>query len=374
MNARKIVDQMMMGRLSRRDVLKAMTASGLVLVSQPVFVKPVRAEGEITYFTWSGYELPEFHPAYIEKYGGSPNIAFFGNEEEGLQKMLAGFQADIMHPCTYSVPRWKDAGQVKAIDTSRLEYWDDVFPNLKEIPGSKIDGEIYLAPFDWGNSSVIARVDMLKDDKYIKENSWAILYDEAYDQQLAMFDSETGAVGVPAMVLGYKNIWTMDDDQLAEVRKLMRKQREILRFYWSSQTEAVNAIAAGELAASYAWNEAMVALTDQGIEAIYMNPKEGIWTWVCGLAMNANGPGDEQAKYDFINAMMDPEVGAYLIDAYGYGHSNEKSFTMVDPARLAQLGISTPDELIARSVFIEEVPNPWKDKYIQLFDEVKAGI
>ena len=79
----------------------------------------------------------------------------------------------------------------------------------------------------------------------------------------------------------------MTDEQLGEVRKLMRKQREILRFYWSSQTEAVNAIAAGELAASYAWNEAMVALTDQGIEAIYMNPKEGIWTWVCGLAMNA---------------------------------------------------------------------------------------
>ena len=96
----------MMGRLGRRDVLKAMAASGLALVSQPVFVKPSRAEGEVTYFTWSGYELPEFHPSYIEQYGGSPNISFFGNEEEGLQKMLTGIQAELMRLCTHTVTRW----------------------------------------------------------------------------------------------------------------------------------------------------------------------------------------------------------------------------------------------------------------------------
>jgi spermidine/putrescine transport system substrate-binding protein len=374
MDARNLIDRWMLGRLSRRELGRAMTAAGVALVAHPVFVKPVRAAEEVSVFTWSGYELPEFHPAYTEKYGGGPTFAFFGAEEEALQKMMAGFTPDLMHPCTYSVPRWRDAGQLKTIDTSRLAHWDDLFPNLKSIPGALIDGETYLAPYDWGNSSVIARVDKLKGDKYINEHSWAILYDEDYDQQLAMFDSETAAVAVPAMVLGYENPWTMDDDQLAEVRMLMQKQRSLLRFYWSSQTEVVNAIAAGELAAAYAWNEAMVELTRQGIEAIYMNPKEGIWTWVCGLALHANGPGDEQAAYDFIDAMLAPESGAYLIDQYGYGHSNQKSFEMVEQDRLVQLGISTPQELISRSVFIEEVPNPYKDKYIQLLEEVKAGM
>ncbi len=57
----------------------------------------------------------------------------------------------------------------------------------------------------------------------------------------------------------------------------MRHQRHILRFYWTDQNSAEQAIASGELVASNAWNSAYLTLKDQ-VPVAYMVPKEGIYT------------------------------------------------------------------------------------------------
>jgi spermidine/putrescine-binding protein len=105
-----------------------------------------------------------------------------------------------------------------------------------------------------------------------------------------------------------------------------------------------------------------------------MNPKEGILTWVCGLVLIEGGPGDEQAKYDFIDAMTAPESGQFFIDTYGYGHSNMKAFEAVPLKRLEELGISSPTALFAQGVFIAEIEPSLREKYIAMFEQVKAGI
>ena len=75
-----------------------------------------RPKSTITVFDWSGYEDPAFHEAFTEKHGFSPNFAFFADEEEGFQKLRAGFKADLAHPCSQSVPRWREAGLLEPID------------------------------------------------------------------------------------------------------------------------------------------------------------------------------------------------------------------------------------------------------------------
>jgi spermidine/putrescine-binding protein len=105
-----------------------------------------------------------------------------------------------------------------------------------------------------------------------------------------------------------------------------------------------------------------------------MNPKEGILTWVCGLSIIEGASGDEQAAYDFIDAMIAPESGKQLIEQFGYGHSNRKSFDLADKNRLTELGLSDPDALFAQGVFLEEVPPETKEKYVTIYEQVKAGL
>jgi len=233
-----------------------------------------------------------------------------------------------------------------------------------------MDGQPYFIPFDWGNSSVLYRTDLVDTNT----DSWMLLFDEKYAGRIANYDSVDGAIPAAALALGFRNIASLDDDQLAQVRELLVKQRPLLRYYWTDNAAIEQSMAAGEVVAAYAWNSSYHALKSAGVPVAYMNPKEGILTWVCGLALIEGGSGDEEAAYFFIDAMLDPQSGKQLIEQFGYGHSNRKSFELADKNRLTELGLSDPDALFAQGVFLEEVPPPTKEKYVRMFEEVKAGL
>ena len=77
--------------ISRRGFNRALLLSGLAVLATPHFAPVARAQQRITYFTWAGYDLPEFHQAYNSRYGGEPGYAYFGDSEEAFQKLRQGF-------------------------------------------------------------------------------------------------------------------------------------------------------------------------------------------------------------------------------------------------------------------------------------------
>ena len=66
------------------------------------------------------------------------------------------------------------------------------------------------------------------------------------------------------MLLGYENIFELNDEQLVEVHKMVEIQRDNMRMYWSDQTKAAQVLASRALVASYGWNDANVTLKPQG--------------------------------------------------------------------------------------------------------------
>ena len=60
---------------------------GLALAALPLVPRRARAAGEITFMTWVGYDTPEAMPAYVAKYGGTPDFTIFGEEEEGQARL-----------------------------------------------------------------------------------------------------------------------------------------------------------------------------------------------------------------------------------------------------------------------------------------------
>ncbi|MBN36608.1 MAG: hypothetical protein CMM46_17885 [Rhodospirillaceae bacterium] len=374
MVSRDPVDQLLSGRMDRRTLHKTMSALGLSLAATSLGGQGASAQdgNEVEYFTWAGYELPEFHQAYIDKHGVSPDISYFSGTSEAKSKILAGFQVDVIHPCSGSVTEWYAAGIIEPIDTSRLKYWGDYFEPLRNISSTKTpNGESLFIPWDWGNSSILYRTDLVD----IEEESWGLLFDERYKGRLATYDAPQPGVQVAAQVLGFTNLDSLNDQQLAEIRVLLEKQRELLRFYWESQSEAGQAMVNGELVATYAWNDLYKTVSDQGLPVKYMAPKEGARNWVCGfvLANQESRTASDEKIYDFLDAMMSAEAGAYLIDAYSYGASNEKSFDMVPAERIAETGLSDPEAFLAKGI-LAPIPPEFDEKYILLWEEVKLGM
>ncbi len=74
----------------RSPSLLSRLSAGLLLSTLmllPISSGPARADDSLTVFDWAGYEEPEFHPAYVEKYGAGPTFAFFADEDEAFEKM-----------------------------------------------------------------------------------------------------------------------------------------------------------------------------------------------------------------------------------------------------------------------------------------------
>jgi spermidine/putrescine transport system substrate-binding protein len=358
--------------ISRRQAMQALSAVGVGVVAQPVLSSAARADSdpaEMINLTWSGYDVPELFPQYVEKYGTLPSFSYFSSQDEAMQKVRAGFPADVWHPCSSNTRRFTDAGTVTAIDTSRLEHWNDFWPELQTMEGVVVYDEVHLVPCDWGNTSICYRTDVFGEDY---DESWAMILDPAYAGRISVPDSTDNLVGV-ALAIGI-DPYTMTDEQLQLVKEAMQAQRDNVRFYWESATEILQAMAAGEIDLAVCWNETVVHLSREGIPVKFANPKEGLVTWVCGLVHNPGGEADEQLVYDFINAWTSPEAGHFLINDYGYGHSNMKSFETVPPERLAELGLVSPGEMLSRTMFAIEGPAGMRDKWNIVLDEVRLGM
>jgi spermidine/putrescine-binding protein len=146
----------------------------------------------------------------------------------------------------------------------------------------------------------------------------------------------------------------------------------MLLFYWSDPTQIEQSLAAGEIAGAYAWNSAYMNLRRQGVPVSYMQPREGMLTWFCGLVLMQDRKVDDATCYEFIDAMLAPETGLWLIENFGFGHANAKSFELAGPDLAAALALpADPAAMFANTVVMPPMQPAVRQKYIAMFEEAK---
>jgi spermidine/putrescine-binding protein len=359
------------GRIDRREFHRVMAGLGLGLVAVSAFGRKAGAASNLVYFTWGGYDDPAFRQPYIAKYGDGPEFVFYGHTDEGFLKLQQGFRADVAHPCMHDVQKWRDAGLIEAIDPAKIAEWDNLIPALRDADGLMADGKHWLVPWEWGSSSIIYRTDKVTFDT----ESYALLTDERYKGRIAAPDAFDEIYQVAAVLAGVKHPLALEEPEYEPVQAQMRAIFTQLKFLWSDPTVVEQALASGELDLAWGWPNSFSNLRNQGLPVAYMlNPKEGIVTWLCGLARLKGGKASEEEVYDFINALLDPQSGKALIENFGYGHSNARSLEQVDKAKLAQLGMDGDvAQFLAAGNFLGAMPVDQRQRLIDMWESTKAG-
>jgi spermidine/putrescine transport system substrate-binding protein len=330
-------------------------------------------DADLIIFDWSGYEAPEFHPDYIAKHGGSPTFAFFGDEDEAFEKLRAGFKADLSHPCSQSVVKWREAGLIEPIDPSKITAWKDLNPGImamKDLATTE-DGTVWFMPWDWGNTMLTYNHEKV-DEKDIQ--SLKAFADPKFKDRVSIGDNVDDAYALASLAIGL-NDWTkMTDAQFQEASAFLREVHKNVRLYWTDNTEIVQAMSGGEVDLAWAWNDASVQSSIGGapIKA-KKDTAEGLSTWVCGYVRLKGAPGSEEKTYEFLNAVNTPEVAQYLLADWGYGHANAKAMETIDPAVVAEKGYDNVEQFVNKTLFQAPVPAELKLKMIAEFEKIKAG-
>lgn len=351
--------------------MKKMTLGALALSVASAPLAATAGGADLTVFDWSGYEDTGFFGSYMEEYNEAPSYTFFGSQEEAFTKLQSGFTADLAHPCSDAVRKWVAADLIKPLDPAKLDHWDALLPQIKEVDGIMIDGEVYMMPFEWGNTGLIYRTDKIADDAI----SLQLLADPAYQGKVAIPDAASSAYALAALATGNAADYTkMSDEQFQEASDYLRKVHPNVRFYWSDAGQMDQAMASGELEMGWAWNQSELNLIWNDTPAKMMRDVDkGIATWVCGYVHLKSSTASDDQVYDLLNALSAKESGKYIIESWGYPHGNSEAFEIADQELIATYGFDDVDQFFEGSLFFDAVDPALEARMLKEFERIKSG-
>jgi spermidine/putrescine transport system substrate-binding protein len=321
-------------------------------------------------FQWEDYVQAPFFKAYEDQFHEKPGTAIFADEDEALAKMRAGYKPDVMGPCLYSLPRWKQAGLLAPIDTSKLKNWNRLSPTLRNLPGiSAGPGKVWFVPHYWGNTSLTIRTDLAPE--YAKSQSWDILFDPKYKGRVSVLDGVDDVVPFIAHMSGI-DAYHMTDAQWQTVQGRLRALVPQLRVISADNATLEQGLASGELVAAMSWRTTFAHLNREHKPVAYLTPPGGIFTYVCGLVMHKDTPNEEKALA-LIDAGIADDAAVFMVTKIGDEPANTEAMKQVPDAVYQNLQIPRDlDTFLKSGIFQQPLPN--KERIVTAWTEIKSGV
>ena len=329
----------------------------------------VAADSELIVFDWGGYEDPAFFGAYVEKYGDSPTYSFFSDEEEAFQKVKAGFKADLGHPCSQSVVKWRNADIIVPIDTDRLKNWSKVDSGFANMEGFLVDGVQWALPIDWGATALTYNAEEVTEEE---ASSLLAFADPKFKGRVSLIDNVDDAYALGFLATGVKDWTKATDSDFKKASDFLRKVHKNVRQYHADGAEGAALMKTGEILLQWTWNEVAFTLGwEEDAPKVLMNrgTKEGSSTWVCGYTLMKDAPGSEQKAYDFLDAWLDDASAAYIVTEWGYGHTNKEVMATVG----RENGWDTLASYTEGTLFQKPSSPELREKMIKEFELIKTG-
>lgn len=324
------------------------------------------ATAELVVFDYAGFEVPDYHPNYIEAHGASPDFAFFGDEEEAFQKLSSGFRADVTHICAGSVPKFTESGMLEPWDLSKVPEWENLSRDLtgQDVGG---EGEVYFIPVDYGSTAIAYDTEAVPAEDVA---SLDVFLNPKYQGRMAIPDNVDDAYALAYLATGVTDWAQATDAQFEAASDWLRQVHGNLRTYWVDPAELAQLMSSGEVLIAWAWNETLPTMAGEGFPIGFQREAaEGSSLWLCGYVNMANGENDEQLAYDYVNAMLDPSATVALLEG-GFGQSNQAAMESQGEEALAASGLGTIDAPVLAQL---PIPGELRQKQAETFERIKAG-
>lgn len=342
--------------LDRRKFLAGSTAAAGFMLAAP---SVLRAQaGELRVLTWEGYAAPEWLEPFKQATGANVNVVYVGSADEMFAKMQGsnGADFDVVSFDTSIFARYIEANLLAPLDMSKLLNAANLAPEFRNVPAIMRGDKVFGVPFGWGSLPLIYD----KAAFPTAPDSWEVMWDPQYAQQMIAQDDANNSVTLGAIVLGIKDPFNLTDEQFEAVKQKLIEQKQLLLTYYAGFDDGVNIFSQSGVKLMYSMGEPQVAaLKAKGVDAALAIPKEGAIGWLDCWSMSAGAKNTDLA-HQWINACLDKSVGKVLTEKSGYGNT-----TNVEVNQAA--GMTYGDRL----VWLLTAEN--YEKRVQIWNEVKAS-
>lgn len=326
------------------------------------------ADPELIVFDWAGFEEPSLIESYVAKHGQMPTYAFFGDDDEAFQKVASGFRADVVHPCSQMVSKYRDAGLIEPWDVSRIPEWENIAPRFKDSE-IFVDGDtVWYIPTDYAYTAIAWNTDGVPEADVA---SLQVFHDPKYAGRISLPDNTDDVWALALLATGVSDWSEISDAQYDAAAAWLRTAHANVRTYWADPSELAQLMATGEVLVAWSWNDSIALMREEGFPVGFQRKAaEGASSWFCGYVNVKGSPGSEDKAYDFINAWLDTGSARGLLDNFGYAHANDAAMATIAAEELAAADVDPIDTTLLAQVPIN---NQVRDRMLAEFEMIKAG-
>ena len=335
-------------------------AGGVLLGSQAAYAQC----SELSVLTWEGYADDIWIKPFEQKTGVKVARTYVGSNDEYMAKLAAGGGGyDLVVIVSSLAKSAIDSGFVEPLDLSKIPNFQQLFEPFKTVEFNRKGDEVYGVPTFWGTSPVTVNSEVIPEG-----NDFGILFDPKYKGRIGMWD-DVSTIADVANYMGFKNIWTLTDEELDQVKKKMIEQKPLVRKYWSQPGEGIELFASGEIVASNSYNYITQALITQGhkVREFVHQPPIG---WVDSHFI-VKGTDCRDAAHQYVDHLISAESQARIGETTGYSVTNPQSKSLMNKETWDKLYMDEGPELLTKIRFWDDIPR--RARYLEVLNEIKAA-
>jgi spermidine/putrescine-binding protein len=360
------------GAISRRDLSKLFAALGVTTALGPMMGRnPALAQtNDLTMIIWEGYTSDSFTIPWEEANDANVESTFASTGDEMFAAMQGsgGTTYDMVSASSDLPQRLYDADLLMEIDSSQLTNYPDLYEQFQRPPYITFDDKLYGVNFAWGPTILLYNPDEVAEEP----TSWNALLDEQYAGKIATWNYPL-QIAQYALLLDPKpeDPFLLDDEQLAQVKDILVRQRPLIRKYWDLGGEVAELFVNGEVVLADGWP--WITLQIQGTETgsvVEVTPEEGVTGWSDSWCISSQAANPELAL-KWADYMIGPEGQLGVIENLNYSITNQKVVEGLPMEQREQLRLVDVPAEYARIHMWKFVPN--YDKWVQVWQEATAS-
>jgi spermidine/putrescine transport system substrate-binding protein len=270
--------------------------------AEPV-VKPTiepKADGDLTWFTWSEYVAPGIVSGFEKKYGVKVNQTFFDSDDAMLQKLAAGLPYDVVTTNSAYLYRAAAGKLIQSFDLTSLPHHGELVSYFQAPAYDKAKYR-YSVPYSGGPTGILYR-----KDKVHVAGSWTDLWNNAAAKgHIFVLDQVEETIGMSLLRNG-DSLNSADPGQVGKATDQLLKLKSQLG---GISDDINNDIGNGNSWISHSWSTnayQMMTGSKYKSQLGFELPKEGAPFGMDTLSIGANAKSPGTALL-FLDWMLQPE-------------------------------------------------------------------
>ena len=359
------------GQISRRDVAKLFGALGLVSALGPTLAQnPALAQDNVlTMIIWEGYASDEWKVPFEQKYSAKvePTPAGTGDEMFAAMKGSGGTTYDMVSASSDLPERLYRADLLAEIDASKLTNYNDLYPQFQRPPYITFEDKLYGVNFAWGPTVILYDPAVITTEP----TSWNAMLDEQYKGKISTWNYPL-QIAQYALLLDPKpeNPFVLTDEQLAQVKDILVKQRPLVRKYWDLGGEVAELYMNKEIVISDGWPYITQQIIGSGGAIKEAWPTEGVTGWSDSWCISKSAANPDLAL-KWADWMIGPVGQEGVMKVMNYAVTNKKVIEAVPAERRAELRMTDIPTDYASIHMWQYIPT--YDKWVQVWQEATAS-